>query len=93
MTLAIVGAVAAVVLGVGGAMAVGAPDNGSADPTPLPTETFDGGSVGVSGGTDGGSTDGGGTGTDGGSVSGSGGVDPSPTPTDAPDPTDSPGPH
>ncbi|MFE4955197.1 hypothetical protein ACFRCW_14015 [Streptomyces sp. NPDC056653] len=90
MTVAVVGAVAAVMLGVGGAIAVGAPDGGSADPTPVPTETSDGGSVGVSGGTDGGTTDGGGT--DGGSVSGSGGVDPSPTPTDAPDPTDSPDP-
>ncbi|WP_411087982.1 hypothetical protein [Streptomyces sp. 061-3] len=102
MTVAVVGAVAAVVLGVGGAIAVGAPDDGSADQAPVPTETSDGGSVGVSGGTDGGTTDGGGTstaggstdggGTDGGSVSGSGGVDPSPTPTDAPDPTDSPDP-
>ncbi|MFI6060074.1 hypothetical protein [Streptomyces sp. NPDC051286] len=94
--MTVVGAAAALVLGVGGAIAVAAPDEGSADPTAVPTVTTEPepGTGGVSGGTDGGDTVGS---TDGGSVSGSGGgVDPSPSeapsPTGAPDPTVGPNP-
>lgn len=69
---ALAGAAAAVVFGVGGALAVGTSDEGSTGPDPVPVESVPAGSSGggeVSGGGDGGAggLDGGG------SVSGSGG--------------------
>ncbi|MFD9607147.1 hypothetical protein OG609_03080 [Streptomyces sp. NBC_01224] len=92
MTVALVGAAAAMVLGVGGAIAVAAQDGRASGPTPVPAETSDTGSGGLAGGGDtgaggGGSVSGSG-GTDGGSsgstdTGGSGGSE-SPAPTDGP---------
>ncbi|MFC9244649.1 hypothetical protein ACFT7S_11650 [Streptomyces sp. NPDC057136] len=92
MTVTLVGTAAAVILGVSGAIAVGAPDDGGTDtsggttvgvtsgsdgePTPVPTET----PVPSPGGTDGGGTVGGSGSTGGGE------------PTEYPDPSDYPSP-
>ncbi|MGW6208901.1 hypothetical protein ACWF9B_35325 [Streptomyces sp. NPDC055089] len=75
--VALVGAAAALILGVGGAIAAAGQDGGPSDPTPVPTEASDSGSGGVAGGADSGGADSGGADSGGvsGGVSGSGGTD------------------
>lgn len=97
--MALVGAAAAMVLGIGGAIAVAGEDGGASGPTPVPSETSDAGIAGVSAGADAGTGDSGSVsgsgGTDGASsggadVGGSGGSDAGPMPSDTPAPTDEP---
>ncbi|MER6121025.1 hypothetical protein [Streptomyces sp. NPDC001743] len=99
LTVALVGAAAAMVLGIGGALAVADQDGGESGPSPVPTETFDSGSAGATGGGDSGTGDSGSvsgsggtdaTGSGSGDVAGSGGSDGGPMPSESPGPTDGP---
>ncbi|MEU1469976.1 hypothetical protein ABZ434_17300 [Streptomyces sp. NPDC005761] len=100
--MALVGAAAAMVLGIGGAIAVADQDGGASGPTPVPSETSDGGTVGVSVGADSGTGDSGsvsgsggtdGTSSGGADAGGSGGSDGGPMPSESPAPTDEPTSH